>query len=101
MILEGEEFAFPLRFVKTIVVHHRDTTSIKYVAIHLRKQYNETAQDCSRGGGGGLLNKCLYGEAQPLTLLYTIFAEKGTPFVYLLLTNGTPSHTLFRTLHPF
>ena len=36
MILEGEEFAFPLRFVKTIVVHHRDTTSMKYIAIHLR-----------------------------------------------------------------
>ena len=58
------------------------------------------------GGGGGtvmrdategrrLLNKCLYGEApprlvQPLTLLYNIIHEKGTPFVYLLLTNGTP-----------
>ena len=51
-------------------------------------------------GGGGeegrrLLNKCLYGEApprlvQPLTLLYNIIHEKGTPFVYLLLTNGTP-----------
>ena len=100
MILEGEEFAFPLRFVKTIVVHHRDTTSMKYIAIHLRKQYDETVQDCS-WGGGGLLNKCLYGEAQPLTLLYTIFPEKSTPFVYLLLTNGTLSHTLFRTLHPF
>ena len=39
--------------------------------------------------------------AQPLTLLYAIFLEKGTPFVYLLLTNGPLSHTLFRTLHPF
>ena len=29
-------------------------------------------------------------EFQPLTLSYTIFHEKGTPFVYLLLTNGTP-----------
>ena len=29
-------------------------------------------------------------EVQPLTLLYTIFHEKGAPFVYLLLTNGTP-----------
>ena len=29
-------------------------------------------------------------EVQPLTLLYTIFHEKGTPFVYLLLTNSTP-----------
>ena len=47
------------------------------------------------GGGRGLLNKCLYGEApprlvQPLTLSYTIIHKKGTPFVYLLLTNGTP-----------
>ena len=37
-----------------------------------------------------LLIKCLYREVQPLTLLYTIFYEKGTPFVYLLLTNSTP-----------
>ena len=29
-------------------------------------------------------------EIQPLTPLYTIFHEKGTPFVYLLLTNGAP-----------
>jgi len=29
-------------------------------------------------------------EVQPLTLLYTIFFKKGTPFVYLLLEKGTP-----------
>ena len=29
-------------------------------------------------------------EVQPLTLLYTIFHEKGIPLVYILLTNGTP-----------
>ena len=29
-------------------------------------------------------------EVQPRTFLYTIFHEKVTPFVYLLLTNGTP-----------
>ena len=29
-------------------------------------------------------------EVQPLTLSCTIFHEKGTPFIYLLLTNGTP-----------
>ena len=29
-------------------------------------------------------------EVQPLTLLNTIFDEKGIPFVYLLLTNGAP-----------
>ena len=32
------------------------------------------------------------GEVQPLTLLYTIYHEKGTPFVYLLLTNGSSFH---------
>ena len=29
-------------------------------------------------------------KVRPLTLLYTLFHEKGFPFVYLLLTNGTP-----------
>ena len=48
------------------------------------------------GGGGGLIKIVLYGEALPqgmtearvwpLTLLYTIFDKKGTPFVYLLVT---------------
>ena len=46
-------------------------------------------------GGGGVLNKFLYGvapsQSPTLSLLCTIFHEKGTPFVYrLLLTNGTP-----------
>ena len=39
----------------------------------------------SWGEGEGVLNKFLYGEVlsevQPLTLLYTTFHEKGTPFV--------------------
>ena len=47
-----------------------------------------------RGGGGDSANFYTgrFGpEVQPLTLLYTmIFHEKGTRFVYLLLTNGTP-----------
>ena len=43
----------------------------------------------------GLLKEGLNGEAlpqgQPLTLLYTIFhKKKGSPFVYFLLTIGTP-----------
>ena len=29
-------------------------------------------------------------KVQPLTLLYVIFHEKGTPFVYLILRNHTP-----------
>ena len=50
------------------------------------------------GRGGGVervLNKYLYvytgrlrPEIQLLTLLQTIFYVKGTPFVYLVLTNG-------------
>ena len=32
----------------------------------------------------------LRAEVQPPTLLYTTFDRKGTPFVYLLLTNGAP-----------
>ena len=39
------------------------------------------------GGGVGALNTVLHGEAPPevqaLTLLYTFFDGKGTPFVYL------------------
>ena len=38
--------------------------------------------------GGGVLSKCLQGEAPPRGpnpyLLYTIFHEKGTPFTYLV-----------------
>ena len=55
------------------------------------------------GGGGELLNKInvhkgrLWLEFQPLTVLYTIFHKKGTPFVYLLFTNGTP-FTLFASV---
>ena len=49
----------------------------------------------SRGGGREAYSTNVYTgrlspEVQPLTLLYTIFHEKGTIFVYLLLTNGAP-----------
>ena len=42
-------------------------------------------------------------KVQPLTLLYTIFHEKGTPLIYLLLAKLMVPllHTLFRSLHPF
>ena len=58
------------------------------------------------GVGGGYSTNFYTGrfcpEVGPLARLCTIFYEIGTPFVYLLLTNGTPfPHTLFRTLHPF
>ena len=44
----------------------------------------------------GALSKVLYEEGPPtlppppLILLHTIFDRKGSPFVYLLLTNDTP-----------
>ena len=54
---------------------------------------SETLTDTS-GIGVGVLNKFLYGEAQPQgptsKSFYSIFHEKDTPFVYFLLTNGTP-----------
>jgi len=43
--------------------------------------------------GGGLKKFYpgrLRAEVQPLTLLFTIFEIKGTPFIYRLLTNDTP-----------
>ena len=51
------------------------------------------------GGGGGKGTKEKFHKGRPrpvvqaLILLYTIFDRKATPFVYLLLTNGTPFHT--------
>ena len=63
---------------------------------------------CQRSGGplsehggmfpGGYSTKFYTGrlrpEVQPLTLLNTIFERKGTPFIHLLLTNGTPFKNL-------
>lgn len=54
----------------------------------------------NRGGGGGVggdSTRLYTGRHRPtsipsLTFLYAILADgKGTPFVYLLVTNGTPS----------
>ena len=73
--------ALPLHSVKTTVIHHRDTTR-SISPLHLRKQYDETVQDCSLGGGGrgGYTTNVYTGrlrpEVQPLTLLYAIFHEK-------------------------
>ena len=52
------------------------------------------------GGGGGVLNKVLYGEAPPRSptpypFIYH-FGRKGTPFIYLLLKRVLLSHTYFR-----
>ena len=48
-------------------------------------------EDCNPGGYSTIFYTWrLRPEFQPLTLLYTIFHQKGAPFVYLLFTNGTP-----------
>ena len=41
------------------------------------------------GWGGEYSTNVYTGRLQPLTFLHTIFQEKGTSFVCLLLTNGT------------
>ena len=51
------------------------------------------------GGGGGVLNKVVYGEAPPrgptpYPFIYH-FGGKGAPFIYLLLKTGTPFTHLF------
>ena len=53
---------------------------------------NRFAFSTSPGGGAVLLNKVYTGRFRPevqLPLFYTI-DRKDTPFVYLLLKNGTP-----------
>ena len=44
----------------------------------------------SRGDSTNFYTRRHRPEVQPLTLLFTIFVGKGTPFVQLLLTNDTP-----------
>ena len=57
---------------------------------------------CSETGPTVFPRGVLRPEVQPLTLLHTIFGEKGSPFVHLLLTNWYPlSHISFRTLQLF
>ena len=87
----------------------------RLLAVYNHSDISLNDNDHPREGGGGL-NKCLHEEAPPRGqtsyLLHIIFHDKGTPLVYLLLTNGTPlshiklktrliGHTLFTTLHSF
>ena len=75
----------------------RDGTVVRALVSHQYDLGSNFGVDAICGpGGGGLSTQKLFirggsPELQPLTLLYTIFHEKDTPFVYrLLLTNGTP-----------
>ena len=66
---------------------------------HKLNQYYLTlwGAEFALGAGRGTEQNFIQGElcpiVQPLTLLYTIFDRRGTPFIYLLLINGTLSHT--------
>ena len=72
--------------------------NVKVNIWHLKNDSTENDVSTRGGGGGrgvgGYSTKFYTGrlrpEIQPLTLLYTIFERKGTPFVYILWTNSTP-----------
>ena len=71
--------------------------SLQRVTVHKRGKATGKClvPAAEKGGGGG--RRVWYStkfytrrhcpEVQPLTILYTIFDRKGTPFVYLSLTN--------------
>ena len=69
------------------------------MSAHKLNQYYLTlwGAEFALGVGRGTEQNFIQGElcpiVQPLTLLYTIFDRRGTPFIYLLLINGTLSHT--------
>ena len=75
----------------------RDGTVVRALTSHQCDLGSNFGVDaiCGPGGGSTQYTTNVYtGRLRPkvqlLTLLNTIFHEKGTPFVYLLLTNGTP-----------
>ena len=71
--------------------------NVKVDICHLKNDSIENDVSTGEGGGGGVGGYStkfymgrLRSEIQPLTLLYTIFERKGTPFVNILWTNITP-----------
>ena len=60
---------------------------------YMQSNFPNTDKATDPGGGGYSIyfyTARHRPEVLPVTLSYTIFHEKGTPLVYLLLTNGTP-----------
>ena len=72
--------------------------AFKWIKIHLIKhsikeikEKNQTRVTViQREGGGGYSQKRLSPGTNPLPFVCTILDRKGTPFVYPLVTNGTP-----------
>ena len=81
---------------KCVMVATCRSVSFSHMSADKLNQYHPTlwASWFCLGGRERYWTKFYTGEVcpivQPLTLLYTILDRKGTPFVYFLLTNGTP-----------
>ena len=74
------------------------TRKLRKKAMTRKKTFTKENQCLGGGSYSTNVHKGrLWLEVQPLTVLYIIFHKKGTPFVYLLFTNGTP-FTLFASL---
>ena len=78
---------FLIIIIVTIIIIIIIIIIIVIIIIIINNLYSAFSAGIQSPRGGG-------GEVQPLTLLYTIYDEKGPPFVYLLLTNGTPFTSL-------
>ena len=85
-----------LQVPDTQTTQTESTTRLAEIKATLPDCHSETSRPertSWRGGGEGVLNKCLqYREAPPQGPTphpFTIFHEKGTSFVYLLLRKGT------------
>ena len=85
---EVEEFITQYKYGEPLTDLLQHQSTVAYVPVN--KIYE-------RGGGYSTIfyTGRLRPEVQSFTLLYTIFHEKGTPFVYLLMTNVTPFIYLF------
>ena len=88
-----------LSVTKTIYFPHANPYILKVTrqcdALILRAWANCESGEGGGGVGGTYKSFLRRGstpgeEVEPLTLLYTIFNREGTPFEYLLFTNGTP-----------
>ena len=66
-----------------------------------RKQFPSLLPTQGGGNSTTFYTRRLPPDVQPLTLFYTIFDRKGTPFVYLPLKNGAPFTYLLEHYIPF
>ena len=97
VLFRTASFKFCLVHVHTYAqkdkVSSSPATSIKKSKQQAKEVYTSQSSATRKTGGGGYSRNVYTGrlrpEVQPLTLLYTILHEKGSPFVYLLMTDST------------